>query len=526
MTTDWREWVYLSDGGHFENLGIYELVRRRCRFIIACDAGQDGAVTFGDLGNAIEKCRSDFGVDIEIDVSNIRPAPGGTTSEWHCAVGSIRYDRQNRQDVAGTLLYIKSSLTGDEPTDVLRYAAEHPAFPHESTSDQFFDESQFESYRALGYHIAHEVFGPAFGKGPAATAAETMAGRPLAVEQIDELDLFTRLSQVWSKPAPAPENAVHRYSTALTRIWNTVRTTDHLRFLDEQMFPEMPTLIGLPFDLSPELAVAPTRSTRRLPVNYWLPPSAEERRAGFYVCNEMLQLMEDVFLDFDLDQYHDHIDNRGWMNLFQHWAWSGMLCATWAMTGSMFDPRFQRFCRSHLDLRPGVPGVVTADPVLLPSGGVWRGQDAAAMDAAKVEWQESAGLNFWEAELVSKFLRATRHESLNLYPVVVTVESPRRSDGNPLQFNVGYLIGGMIRTDSGSRFFLNYMRIQNHLRKMGLARDALKALQRAEVVDIEVVQPNFDERVADGRLSDEGLPLPESVRYIERLVRSIPRTRT
>ena len=69
------------------------------------------------------------------------------------------------------------------------------------------------------------------------------------------------------------------------------------------------------------------------------------------------------------------------------------------------------------------------------------------------------------------------------------------------------------------------MRIQNHLRKMGLARDSLKALQRAELVDIEVVQPNFDERVADGRLSDEGLPLPESVRYIERLVRSLPKAR-
>ncbi len=183
MTTDRREWVYLSDGGHFENLGIYELVRRRCRFIIACDAGQDGAVTFGDLGNAIEKCRADFGVDIEIDVSKIRPGPDRTMSEWHCAVGSIRYDRQRREDVAGTLLYIKSSLTGNEPTDVLRYAAEHPAFPHESTNDQFFDESQFESYRALGHHIAHEVFGPALAKGAAETAAETMAGRPLAVQR-------------------------------------------------------------------------------------------------------------------------------------------------------------------------------------------------------------------------------------------------------------------------------------------------------------------------------------------------------
>ena len=194
MTTDEREWVYLSDGGHFENLGIYELVRRRCRFIIACDAGQDGAVTFGDLGNAIEKCRSDFGVDIEIDVSKIRPAPGGTTSEWHCAVGSIRYDRQNRHEVAGTLLYIKSSLTGDEPTDVLRYAAEHRAFPHETTSDQFFDESQFESYRALGYHIAKRCSGRRSARVRRRLPPRPWPAGRWRVEQVDELDLFTRLT--------------------------------------------------------------------------------------------------------------------------------------------------------------------------------------------------------------------------------------------------------------------------------------------------------------------------------------------
>ena len=122
MTTDDRSWVYLSDGGHFENLGIYELVRRRCRFIIASDAGQDGHVTFEDLGNAIEKCRADFGVDIEIDLTNIRLG-AGRFSEWHCAIGSIRYDSQNPDEAQGTLLYIKSSLTGDEPADVLRYAS-------------------------------------------------------------------------------------------------------------------------------------------------------------------------------------------------------------------------------------------------------------------------------------------------------------------------------------------------------------------------------------------------------------------
>ena len=162
MTTDDKKWVYLSDGGHFENLGVYELVRRRCRFIVACDAGQDGDVTFEDLGNAIERCRADFGVDIEIDLGKLRRRCR-RRSERHCAIGTIRYDRldaarrrRRRRSSPGTLLYIKTSLTGDEPADVLSYAAEHPAFPHESTSDQFFDESQFESYRALGFHAVCE----------------------------------------------------------------------------------------------------------------------------------------------------------------------------------------------------------------------------------------------------------------------------------------------------------------------------------------------------------------------------------
>ncbi|HEY6508581.1 MAG TPA: patatin-like phospholipase family protein [Vicinamibacterales bacterium] len=525
MTTDTRKWVYLSDGGHFENLGIYELVRRRCRYIIACDAGEDGAVTFGDLGNAIEKCRADFGVDIEIDVSKIRPPPGSKFSEWHCAIGRIRYDRQGYDEVAGTLLYIKSSLTGDEPADVQRSAAENLAFPHQPTSDQFFDESQFESYRALGFHVSLEVFGPAVGVG---TAQGVVSDASLGARQssIDAVELFTRLGQVWARPAPAPADAVRRYSEALNRIWATVRTTPTLRFLDEQMFPAMPSLIGLPFDLAPEMGMAQGAAGRRLPINYWLPPSDDERREGFYLCNEMLQLMEDVFLEFDLDQYHDHIDNRGWMNLFQHWAWSGMVCATWAITGSTFDPRFQRFCRIRLDLRPGRPGLVgLEDALTLPTGDVWRGKTPEERVAQMGEWQRLARLNFWEVELLAKYLLATKHPfPLKLYPVLVTVESPRRSDGNPLQFNVGYIIGDVVRADGrGPVYSLHFMRIQNHLRKMGLAREALKALQDTESMEIEIVRPDFDKSVADGLLSDEGLPLPNSVRYLERLVRSLPR---
>src|SRR5262249_20149421 len=84
------------------------------------------------------------------------------------AVGSIHYEDVEPNTPPGVLVYIKSSLTGDEPSDVQNYAALHPEFPHQSTGDQFFDESQFESYRALGYHIALDVFSEAVARLDAA----------------------------------------------------------------------------------------------------------------------------------------------------------------------------------------------------------------------------------------------------------------------------------------------------------------------------------------------------------------------
>ena len=154
--------VYLSDGGHFENLGIYELVRRRCKLILACDGSADPRYIFDDLGEAIRKCYIDFGVEITINVADIVPVPDGKTgrSALHYALGEIHYERALNPSPMGQLIYIKSSVTPDLPTDLRHYKSEHPAFPHESTADQFFDEAQFESYRKLGYQatlgsIAH-----------------------------------------------------------------------------------------------------------------------------------------------------------------------------------------------------------------------------------------------------------------------------------------------------------------------------------------------------------------------------------
>ncbi len=151
-TTDQRPYVYLSDGGHFENLGLYEMVLRRCRTIVVIDADEDKDFTFQNLGNAIRKIRIDLGINIEFDdFPDFRKRQQGAHPTVYCAVGHIRYckvDGENAPD--GLLLYVKPTIRGDEPADVLNYESSHPDFPHQTTADQWFSESQFESYRALG----------------------------------------------------------------------------------------------------------------------------------------------------------------------------------------------------------------------------------------------------------------------------------------------------------------------------------------------------------------------------------------
>jgi hypothetical protein len=159
-TTDDGPWIYLSDGGHFENLGLYEMVRRRCRFIVVSDAGCDPHCSFEDLGNAVRKIYIDFGVSINFRKLDIRarqnpPATAAGTAGVRFAIGNIFYPGSHRP---GWLLYIKPTYHGTtEGVDVRSYAADHPAFPHESTTDQWFSESQLEAYRALGAHIIEDV---------------------------------------------------------------------------------------------------------------------------------------------------------------------------------------------------------------------------------------------------------------------------------------------------------------------------------------------------------------------------------
>jgi hypothetical protein len=130
---------------------------------VACDAEQDQDYSFGGLGNAVRKCRTDFGVEIEIVTTGLKPAKDGRFTGEHCVVGKIHYPAvAGGTALEGTLIYIKSSLTGNESADVLQYSVLSPKFPQESTADQWFGEAQFESYRKLGYHAA-ESASPRFG---------------------------------------------------------------------------------------------------------------------------------------------------------------------------------------------------------------------------------------------------------------------------------------------------------------------------------------------------------------------------
>ena len=158
--------VYLTDGGHIENLGVYELLRRRCRVIIAVDAEADAPMNFSALVTLQRYARIDLGIIIDLPWTPIRNA----TREWmkcnagkpsgppprssagpHVAVGSIDYGGGE----TGYLVHIKSSLSGDENDYIRDYARRNDTFPHETTGDQFFSEEQFEVYRALGFHMMH-----------------------------------------------------------------------------------------------------------------------------------------------------------------------------------------------------------------------------------------------------------------------------------------------------------------------------------------------------------------------------------
>ncbi|OLC66443.1 MAG: hypothetical protein AUH79_06105 [Betaproteobacteria bacterium 13_1_40CM_4_64_4] len=166
-----RSHWYLSDGGHFENTAAYELIRRRVPRIIVLDNGRDADYAFDDIANLVRKARIDLDAEIEfltsVELSAVVDASVrkyfGTPEEFrpdhrepvYATLARVRY-----QDAPeGLMLVLKPRVAGIEPLDILNYKEASSDFPQQSTTDQFYDEAQWESYRGLGYWIAEQLFG-------------------------------------------------------------------------------------------------------------------------------------------------------------------------------------------------------------------------------------------------------------------------------------------------------------------------------------------------------------------------------
>jgi hypothetical protein len=371
LTDDTSGYVYLSDGGHFENLGGYELVRRRCRFVIVVDADCDGQHLFENLGNLIRKCRNDFGIPIEIDLGALRRAADTGRVRWHCAVGKVRYDHVDFGALPGTLVYLKPSLSGDEPPDVLHYAAQHPDFPHETTADQFFSESQFESYRALGQHVAETVFADAVEDvgheldelkrlGPAATAGEK---RRTAVRA-----LFASVARRWFALPPEYEASFLQSTRGYIDLHRAMADDARLRQLTRGMYPELDAAlrgadgaaIASPHPVRQALEVAnavssvlwPRPEEANRPADGAAPAVARAGQAcaEVHTLVQMLQIMENAWLSLNLDVHYAHPLNRGWMDIFYRWTNTPLFRRHWPVLRSEFARGFVSFCEKQVHM--------------------------------------------------------------------------------------------------------------------------------------------------------------------------------
>jgi GNAT superfamily N-acetyltransferase len=343
LTDAQHPYVYLSDGGHFENLGLYEMVLRRCHCILVVDAGCDPRSNFEDLGNAIRKIRIDLGIDIELDLDLLKRKAGETTCSRHHTIGIIRYDKVDANATAGTLLYLKPSLTGNEPSDVQDYAARHPAFPHEPTSDQFFDEAQFESYRRLGEHVAWQVLRPALRR-----------------DQQDFSALCHALRSHWVTTPPGLHEAFVGEANGLKELERLLRDDPELLRYDLEIYPELRSVFGID------------------PGGVALDP-----RAAIHTCNLQIQLMEQVYLAVNLNEFHGHALNRGWMNLFRRWTSSATFRLFWPTLCGMYSRQFVHFADQHLNLR--------LDHVLALESMGTAGDLASLFRDLSIEWEAVPG---------------------------------------------------------------------------------------------------------------------------------------
>ena len=336
---DKSPYVNLSDGGHFDNMGLYELARRRCKYIVICDAEQDTQMTFAGIGNAINRCRADFGVEIDLDLRPLQLQENGF-SKAHCVVGTVRYPapgetpteaaggvdstcngqrnpEAGRDGYTGTILYMKSSLVGDEPADLMAYKFQHPQFPQDSTANQWFTETQFESYRRLGQHVAVTAIRPALSPGHAKVS--------------DIHELFASMYAIWYPPTPEMQQHFSEHVAQYESILRELR--------------ERPELAGLAERLNQSGETGPAS---------WTPPGtpATSPDYSWQFANSLLDFMYTVYTNLQLA----FPDNRTsphaqwWICLFRRWCKVSLMQDTWRVLAPVYSREFRLFAERELQL--------------------------------------------------------------------------------------------------------------------------------------------------------------------------------
>jgi hypothetical protein len=342
--------IHLSDGGHFENLGLYELLRRRCKYIIVSDCGADPDVAFDDVGNALRRAREDFGVEIEIDLGVLKPNEK-RYSVQHLAAGDILYPDGDR----GILLLFKPTLVGDEPGDVLQYKARNDQFPHESTGEQFYDEKQWESYRRLGLHAARIAFS---FLGDAGAAGMSVSA------------IFGDARWEWLPVPPTLQEQLMSRTGQMERIERQVMDANNLKLMR---------------DLYPELNWRPE-------VQHSSSMTPEELARTIPLFTEVMQLMEDVYVSCLMERYSTHPLNVGWLNSFGRWVTTPAFRDLWPLLAPMYNPQMTRFMEERYHLASTRNGKVESEVTRLTGepGGVayelWRAMNPTGAPPGNEIW--------------------------------------------------------------------------------------------------------------------------------------------
>jgi hypothetical protein len=436
-----RSNLNVSDGGHIENLGLYALLKRRCRYIVVCDGEADADLSFGSLAQVMRYARTDLATEIDIDLEPLRPGTDGT-SRRQCAIGEIRYPDDER----GEIVYVKSSIRGDEVEYIREYRKEHPTFPHESTGDQFFDEAQFEAYRALGYHSHRDLFAPR----RASEASWEDDDGTLAVDRwFDFLNQTLRTSPDVDEPRRALDRDLLAIEKALgdEKLWP----------YRNEIYPQLPAL-----------PASQARSQDRLDDGLF--------RAAFHVGQMQMRVLEDAHRALELENpaAWQTAASRGYMNLFRRWSHSPTFRRVWAISIGNYGAGFQAFCEYALGLRSRLHW--TFEPHRERLSRLER-QELAQMDGIG-DGSEDEMLEYRGEQLA-------RHQVW-----VASLETDLAPLATAEHFQVGLASLHLEREKDGLVALLRYYRVRDEFRRMGLLPQMVRSLPaaiHATVPDSKVV---------------------------------------